>query len=208
MWFTCARNYKNITSPNVPINLEDLFLNRGDADTNVPEERQVSSAQSLAKQHSKNPALRKVYRPTYAWGQLSGWFKQTVNDPTASLSAERRGAISLPDIESAFKQGSTNYLDKDRPDMLEQLDERPDSMWRTGSLWQFKNESKYYGTPMLDQAWVQVTGSGTNPMPALLSKLRTAKLPPSRRNTSGGAPDGSRRSRGSNSKNLDIYVMG
>lgn len=209
MWFTCARHYKNITSPKVPINLEDLFLNRGDADSSVPEERQLSSAQSLAKQHSKNPALRKVYRPTYAWGQLSGWFKQTVNDPTASLSAERRGAISLPDIESAFKQGSANYLDKDRPDMLEQLDNRPDSMWKTGSLWQFRNESKIYGTPMLDQAWVQVTGTGTNPMPALLSKLRAAKLPPTRRSTSSGAPEnGYRRSRGSNSKNSDIYVMG
>ena len=51
---------------------------------------------------AENPALKKIYRPTYVWGQLSGWFKQTVNDPTASLSAERRGALSLPDIESCF----------------------------------------------------------------------------------------------------------
>lgn len=52
--------------------------------------------------YAENPALKKIYRPTYVWGQLSGWFKQTVNDPTASLSAERRGALSLPDIESCF----------------------------------------------------------------------------------------------------------
>jgi hypothetical protein len=43
-----------------------------------------------------------MYRPLYCWGQLSGWFKQTVNDPTASLSAERRGTLSLPDVESCF----------------------------------------------------------------------------------------------------------
>jgi hypothetical protein len=36
------------------------------------------------------------------WGQLSGWWKQTVYDPTASLSAERRGTVSLPDIEGCY----------------------------------------------------------------------------------------------------------
>ena len=105
--------------------------------------------------------LRKVYRPLYVWGQLSGeppnsallgcwlghetalslyhsaipvcttasawhplttsphcnshcagWFKQTVNDPTASLSAERRGTVSLPDIESSFAGGKTRYSAK------------------------------------------------------------------------------------------------
>lgn len=102
--------------------------------------------------------LRKVYRPMYIWGQLSGaapalpsricccamqcnaahlctsvcacdhslpviistpcrphhagWFKQTVNDPTASLSAERRGTISLPDIESSCFAGHTRYTAK------------------------------------------------------------------------------------------------
>ena len=55
--------------------------------------------------------LRKLYRPLYVWGQLSGWFKQTVNDPTASLSAERRGTVSLPDVESCFA-GKTRYSAK------------------------------------------------------------------------------------------------
>ena len=57
-------------------------------------------------------ALRKVYRPLYVWGQLSSWFKQTVNDPTASLSAERRGTASLPDVESAFGGGRARYAPK------------------------------------------------------------------------------------------------
>ena len=54
--------------------------------------------------------LSKRYGPWFIWGQLSGWFKQTVYDPTASLSAERRGTISLPDIESAY--GNSRYTPK------------------------------------------------------------------------------------------------
>lgn len=46
------------------------------------------------------------------WGQLSGWYKQTVYDPTASLSAERRGTLSMPDIESAFPPGTAKYSRK------------------------------------------------------------------------------------------------
>lgn len=36
------------------------------------------------------------------WAQCTAWFKQTVYDPTASLSAERRGMLSLPDVETAY----------------------------------------------------------------------------------------------------------
>lgn len=35
-----------------------------------------------------------------------------MNDPTASLSAERRGTISLPDIESSFSGGRARYTIK------------------------------------------------------------------------------------------------
>jgi hypothetical protein len=31
---------------------------------------------------------------------LAGWFKQTVDKPNASLSADRRGTLSYPDLES------------------------------------------------------------------------------------------------------------
>ena len=211
-WVTVIQGYKTFTSPKVPINLEDLFLNREDNSSKpVQQDRLVSSAQNLAKTHANNPALKKVYRPTYVWGQLSGWFKQTVNDPTASLSADRRGAISLPDIESAFKR-ATNYVEKDRREMLDHLASKPDGMWKTGTLWQFKNESKYYGTPMLDQAWYQVTGKGTDPMPQLLKKLKSAKVPPQIRrqnsNHQGRPPtdNNGRRSKGQSSLS-DIYVL-
>ncbi len=46
--------------------------------------------------------LVKKYGALFIWGQLSGWFKQTVYDPTASLSAERRGTLSLPDPDSCY----------------------------------------------------------------------------------------------------------
>ena len=49
--------------------------------------------------------LVKKYGALFIWGQLSGWFKQTVYDPTASLSAERRGTLSLPDPDSCYGSG-------------------------------------------------------------------------------------------------------
>ena len=58
---------------------------------------------------SKSSVLSKRYGSTFIWGQLSGWFKQTVYDPTASLSAERRGTISLPDIESCYGGSKQRY---------------------------------------------------------------------------------------------------
>ena len=177
-WISASRDYKTFASPKVPINLEDLFLNReADTDPNPEDEnRLVTAAQLKAKKHENHPALQKSYRPTYIWGQLTNWFKQTVNDPTASLSADRRGCFSLPDINSAFKTGY-NYLQKDRNPMVEQIETKPDTMWRPGTMWQFKNDAKCYGSPMLDQAWHEITGEGADPMPGVLRRLRGAKLP-------------------------------
>ncbi len=59
--------------------------------------------------------LSKKYGQGFVWGQLSGWYKQTVYDPTASLSAERRGTLSMPDIESAFPPGTAKYTRKVPP---------------------------------------------------------------------------------------------
>ena len=43
---------------------------------------------------------QKEYDCQYIWGQLVGWFKQTVDKPNASLSADRRGTLSIPDVGS------------------------------------------------------------------------------------------------------------
>lgn len=46
--------------------------------------------------------LSRRYGGQYCWGQLVSWYKQTIYNPEASLSAERRGTMSLPDPESAY----------------------------------------------------------------------------------------------------------
>ena len=42
----------------------------------------------------------KEYDPGYIWGQLWGWYKQSVDKPNASLTTDRRGTITLPDLDS------------------------------------------------------------------------------------------------------------
>lgn len=98
----------------------------------------------------REPSICKKYGAHFIWGQLVMWYKQTVNDPTASLSAERRGSLSLPDIESCYHRSHGSYTSKDRKLLLDQLDQRPDAMWRVGTIFTFRNESKIYGSPMLD----------------------------------------------------------
>jgi Protein SET DOMAIN GROUP 2 C-terminal len=56
--------------------------------------------------------LSKKYGPWFMWGQLNCWFKQTIYDPTATLSAGRRGTISLPDIESCYLNSKARYNQK------------------------------------------------------------------------------------------------
>ena len=72
----------------------------------------------LSRQLPLPSTLRDLHPPTRSPthppcnSRCAGWFKQTVNDPTASLSAERRGTVSLPDIESSFAGGKTRYSAK------------------------------------------------------------------------------------------------
>jgi len=95
----------------------------------------------------------KKYQSGFAWGQLVGWFKQTVSDPSASLSAERRGSLSLPDIETCFhKEPDVSKFNKSRKDMSKKIKEKPDGMWPVGWPYSFKNKEKIYGSPWFDDA--------------------------------------------------------
>uniref|UniRef100_A0A7S1SLP8 SET domain-containing protein n=1 Tax=Tetraselmis chuii TaxID=63592 RepID=A0A7S1SLP8_9CHLO len=96
----------------------------------------------------------KKYRPGFLWGQMSAWYKQTVRDPSASLSADRRGTVSLPDPESCFGKEVSNgrYGAKDRRAMISHIENMPSVMWPLQTIWSFKNPSKIYGSPMLDVA--------------------------------------------------------
>ena len=96
-----------------------------------------------------HPALleAKKYRPLFVWGQLIGWFKQTVLDPTSSMSTDRRGTVCLPDMESCYgKYG------KDRAAHLGQLLTSPGLMWPANTTWTYKNAAYLVGSPMLDAA--------------------------------------------------------
>ena len=118
---------------------------------------------------------KKEYENNYIWGQLVGWYKQTVDKPNASLSAERKGALCYPDIESFFwnefiTNSKTNYSEsinsnsskKDsnnneynypyggREQFFEKLKDNISMSWPTTNLWSFKNRNKIYGTVQLD----------------------------------------------------------
>ena len=84
--------------------LEDAAAEAGAAAVPVPVEDQAVSGRAAEKQGKATMGMAKKYGAGFIWGQLNGWYKQTVFDPTASLSAERRGTISMPDIESLLWQ--------------------------------------------------------------------------------------------------------
>ena len=193
-----------------------------EAGTGRPAERQGKATVGMAKK----------YGPGFIWGQLNGWYKQTVFDPTASLSAERRGTISMPDIESCYGSARNRFSMKvsadctccpalwsaadtlqalamrartaaigdtaegpsapgshsegfchlhlqDRDQLIDHLEKRPETMWKIGTIWTFKNEAKVYGSPMFDAVWagMQPERCLSDPMPELISKLRSAPLP-------------------------------
>ena len=59
---------------------------------------------------------------------------------------------------------------QEREYVLEQIQQRPESPWRTNSMWTFKNEAKIFGSPMFDAAWARET-DGRDPMPELIEQL-------------------------------------
>jgi hypothetical protein len=190
VWFFADRSFASFTSSPVQLSTADLGGGGGSGEADLePLEGEAAAemeaaAQQVAAPPTHPPArgstrtgLAKKYGPWFIWGQMSGWFKQTVYDPTASLSAERRGTISLPDVESAYGGSRARYQAKDRDAMLEHIEKRPDAMWKVGTLWSFKNEAKIYGSPVFDSRWAELTGEFGDPMPGLVGGLRSAWVP-------------------------------
>ena len=95
---------------------------------------------------------KKEYENNYIWGQLVGWYKQTVDKPNASLSAERKGVLSYPDIESFFwnDNNESNYPYGGRIQFFEKLKDNISMSWPTTNQWSYKNRNKIYGTIQLD----------------------------------------------------------
>jgi hypothetical protein len=70
-------------------------------DVNMDHVQRVKASELAVNDQSKSVFKGcKEYDPSYIWGQLVGWFKQTVDKPNASLSADRRGTITMPEIDS------------------------------------------------------------------------------------------------------------
>lgn len=100
----------------------------------------------------RNLMLQKKYGPLYVWGQLATWYKQTIYAPEASLSADRRGALSLPDPESCYSAPASKYLSVERGSTIKLVRANIHAMWPTTWSWSFKNPTKIYGSPMFDEA--------------------------------------------------------
>jgi len=93
----------------------------------------------------------KSYKTTMLWGQLVGWFKQTVANPEASLSQDRRGTLSNPLFSGSFLSGleypfqkktESSVLDA-RNDFLHHLKRKPSFNWPPLSAkWSYKNPQK------------------------------------------------------------------
>lgn len=100
-------------------------------------------------------SLTKKYSAYHIHGTLCGWYKQTVDKPAASLSADKRGTLSVTCIENPVEG---EYTEKIRSVLLEHLKERPASSWPTKSNtkypWgNFTNKAKIFGTPMFDSSF-------------------------------------------------------
>ena len=76
---------------------ENIQILKRDVDNSCVPNEYINSALDTVIHEGK-----KEYENNYIWGQLVGWYKQTVDKPNASLSAERKGALCYPDIESFF----------------------------------------------------------------------------------------------------------
>jgi hypothetical protein len=139
--FFTAESYKLTTSP--PVNIDDVKdILPGKHRADIPS----------VFRGKKHLMLAKKYGPTYAWGQLVTWFKQTIYAPDASLSADRRGTLSLPDPESAYSAAPAAYTTKERKSLIKMLRQSTHTKWPTVMSWSFKNPTKVYGTPMFDDA--------------------------------------------------------
>jgi hypothetical protein len=110
---------------------------------------EVSKASS---NHTIFKSLKKKYSAFHIQGTLSGWYKQTVEKPASSLSADKRGTLSVSSLENP---PDLEYSAKTRSLLLEHLKEKPASAWPAKANckypWgNFTNKAKVLGTPMFD----------------------------------------------------------
>lgn len=97
----------------------------------------------------------KEYDSQYIWGQLVGWFKQTVDKPNASLSADRRGTLSIPDVQSFIAGEGTKY----------QLEHDRSNATAAGSSAENKKKKRKGEKDSIDEVITQNQGTRSRPKP-------------------------------------------
>ena len=111
--------------------------------------------------HRINTSIKcqKPYGPLYIWGQMTFWWKQTVEKPDTSLSHCRRGCIYLPFPDSCFAKKLRHpiiksYDNTTRNYFIQSLKDNAHSSWSQSLHWTFKSINhgieKTYGSPFLD----------------------------------------------------------
>lgn len=167
-FFTTTSTYQGFTS-DVDIRTCDLGMSndsfqkalkkKNRSSDEEDDDKKVRKMKNIKRKDTSNPTVANAmqiryrdlrrYGGCYAWGQLVGWYKQTVNNPAASLYADRRGTLSLPDIESCYGTDH-EYSPSARQTLIERIVTQPSAMWPVGGFWKFKNPFKVYGSPMFD----------------------------------------------------------
>ena len=109
-YFTPNEGYKRIKSDNLKIRKCDVRV----GDIEVIRNEAGEEILNVRDQEAQAYHGEKEYDQGYIWGQLIGWFKQTVDKPNASLSADRRGTLSMPDLES-FIVTAKNQQEEAKP---------------------------------------------------------------------------------------------
>lgn len=139
-WFTHAK-LDNVISP--AVNIDDVA-------SVIPTTQRKHIPNAF--RGNREAMLQKRYGALYVWGQLVTWYKQTIYSPDSSLSADRRGTLSLPDPESCCSAAPSAYVNKERKELFKALRKNKHQSWPTATSWSFKNPAKVYGSPMFDDA--------------------------------------------------------
>jgi len=92
-YFTQTESYKKFVG-------EEVSVRRWEVTCNPNYRDKIKNDPFLSEEEKIVFRGAKEYDPSYIWGQLSGWYKQSVDKPNASLSADRRGTLSIPDLDS------------------------------------------------------------------------------------------------------------
>eukprot|EP00924_Labyrinthula_sp_SR-Ha-C_P016133 snap_masked-scaffold_4-processed-gene-20.15-mRNA-1 protein AED:0.44 eAED:0.45 QI:0/-1/0/1/-1/1/1/0/957 len=159
IWFS-ATTYGGRTSPEVQIRNVDIGRDGGIAQDSIESGTKSKGISPLRVVYKES----KKYNSAFVQGQLAIWYKQTVSSPWATLSAERRGTYSLPDLSSCFAtppprsskrrlKGSKHKNEYHfREQILNQISNKPYTMFSVNFFYKFSNKQKMYGSPWLDRA--------------------------------------------------------